>query len=82
MKVDGEFDLEEFYWSVVGVFEGSGKFGDDLINWWNREVFGKCVCKPVDSKGKAASTLDCFKAHREAKLRASLSDRTNQVELG
>ncbi|TDL15642.1 hypothetical protein BD410DRAFT_853505 [Rickenella mellea] len=36
VRKDGDFDMEQFYWNVVGLFEDSGKFGTDLLNWWKQ----------------------------------------------
>ncbi len=37
-KLDGEFNMQEFYWNVVGIFEDSGDFGAELLAWWSRYV--------------------------------------------
>lgn len=37
-RFDGEFDLQAFYWSIVGMFEGpdSLRFRNETLKWWNR----------------------------------------------
>lgn len=32
-KLDSEFNLQEFYWNVAGIFEDTGEFGDELLAW-------------------------------------------------
>lgn len=35
-KLDGDFNMQDFYWNVVGIFEDSGEFGAELLAWWSR----------------------------------------------
>ncbi len=37
-KIDGEFNMEEFFWNVVSIFEGAGEFGRELLAWWDKYV--------------------------------------------
>ncbi len=42
-KLDGDFNMQEFYWNVVGIFEDSGEFGTELLAWWSRYVLNFSV---------------------------------------
>ena len=36
--MDGEFDMEQFYWNIVKFFENAGDYGVQLLQWWDRWV--------------------------------------------
>ncbi|KAH8108689.1 hypothetical protein DFH11DRAFT_1631678 [Phellopilus nigrolimitatus] len=65
---DGDFDMEEFYWNIVAVFEDAGEFAEGLLVWWNARVFGsKLSCAKAKRRADEISTMDRLKAQRAAK---------------
>ncbi|KAE9391049.1 hypothetical protein BT96DRAFT_1001737 [Gymnopus androsaceus JB14] len=48
-NVDGLFNFEDFYHFVLdSIYAGmsKGKWGDELFEWWNRQVFGNRLPDP------------------------------------
>lgn len=78
--MDGEFDMEQFYWNVVDVFEDSGEFGDELLAWWDRAVFGTSRSDLAKGGKQLAvpsqpSSISLLKAQRAAKRKRLIGDQ-------
>lgn len=77
---DGSFNLEQFYWNAIEAIEESPQFKEDLIEFWDDEIFGaggSDAPDPGDDDGdlestnhaeKVPSMLSRLKAQRAANL--------------
>ncbi|KAK7037070.1 hypothetical protein R3P38DRAFT_3311649 [Favolaschia claudopus] len=64
IKLDGDFDYEEFFWTIYGLFDDQD-FADNIIALWNKAVFGAAkarVAAPATAAGR--SSLAQIKAAR------------------
>ncbi|KAK7054047.1 hypothetical protein R3P38DRAFT_2854215 [Favolaschia claudopus] len=70
IKLDGDFDYEEFFWTIYGLFDDQD-LADNIIALWNKVVFGAAkarVAAPAITGGR--SSLAQIKAARASQKAA------------
>ncbi|KAJ7118069.1 hypothetical protein C8R44DRAFT_738026 [Mycena epipterygia] len=85
-QVDGVFDYEQFYWTIVKLFDDGDN--TDILKRFNHEVFGDVAGRPINdvlaATGGAAeeeeSDLEAYRVQRAAK-RARLAAAAAAAEL-
>ncbi|KAJ6562046.1 hypothetical protein B0H19DRAFT_1143419 [Mycena capillaripes] len=81
-KMDGDFDYEDFYWTIYGLFEDE-VFGQRIINLWNKVVLGKVQPRAAAAPEPAGpSHLEELLALRAARNLAAATDPPADRSVG
>ncbi|KAJ7176288.1 hypothetical protein C8R43DRAFT_1197913 [Mycena crocata] len=72
-RKDGDFDYDEFFWTIHGLFEGEGseEWAKEIIDLWNKVVLGTKPKHAAAVARSGPSTLAHLKAARAAKHAAA-----------
>ncbi|KAJ7349783.1 hypothetical protein DFH08DRAFT_958744 [Mycena albidolilacea] len=70
-KTDGDFDYEEFFWTIYGLFDDE-EWAKEIITLWNKVVLGTVKpSTPAAPESAGPSHIDRLKAMRAAKKLAA-----------
>ncbi|KAF7371661.1 hypothetical protein MVEN_00021900 [Mycena venus] len=70
-KMDGDFDYEEFFWTIHDLFDDQ-ELADNIIQHWNKVVFGNPKPRTIGPAAVAGpSNLNKIKAARAAQKAAT-----------